>query len=91
MSIVNLVLAHPLESAAIGTYLFTAIVDTMPAPGSNKPAHELLYQWAFDALHVALNKVGPIVERKLSAKLGGSLNLGGSSQPSNPIPQEEKK
>lgn len=49
--------AHPTTWALGAAYLFTAAINALPEPGSNKAVGVLLYQWLFDFLHVLSNRV----------------------------------
>lgn len=40
-----------------GAYVFTAAINSLPAPGSGKPVRALLYQWVFDFMHVLTHRI----------------------------------
>jgi hypothetical protein len=50
-------LAHPTTWALGSAYVFTAMINSLPEPGSGRPVGAMLYQWLYDFLHVLSNRV----------------------------------
>ena len=57
MWLVSSISAHPTTWALGSAYVAVAMINSLPEPGSGKPAGVLMYQWLFDFLHVLSNRV----------------------------------
>ena len=49
--------AHPTSWMFGAAYVFTALINSLPAPGSTGSTKALFYQWTYDFFHVLTHRI----------------------------------